>query len=113
MALTVTLNGETRTLGEALTVHGLLTSLGLDPAKIAVERNLEIVPRSTYDAVAVADGDRYEIVHFIGGGNAPVVPPVEDKPFIIAGTEYKSRLIVGTGKYKTYAENAAALEASG
>ena len=113
MALTVTLNGETRSIGTGLTVKSLLVSLGLDPAKIAVERNLEIVPRSTYDSVAVAEGDRFEIVHFIGGGNAPVVPPVEDKPFVVAGREYKSRLIVGTGKYNTYAENAAALEASG
>ena len=59
----------------ALTVKSLLVSLGLDPAKIAVERNLEIVPRSTYDGVAVSDGDRFEIVHFIGGGNAPVDVP--------------------------------------
>ena len=44
--------------------------LGLDPAKIAVERNLEIVPRSQYAQVIVGDGDRLEIVHFIGGGNA-------------------------------------------
>ena len=113
MALQITLNGETKALDQALSVRGLLESLGLDPAKIAVERNLEIVPRSTYDAVAVTDGDRFEIVHFIGGGNAPVIPPVEDKPFVIAGKTYKSRLIVGTGKYKTYADNAAALEASG
>src|SRR6202000_3517085 len=45
--------------------------------------------------------------------NAPVVLPPEDKPFVVAGKTYQSRLIVGTGKYKTYAENAAALEASG
>jgi thiazole synthase len=113
MPLTVTLNGEPRSLDAGLTVRGLLLSLNLDPAKIAVERNLEIVPRSTFDQVAVADGDRFEIVHFIGGGNAPVIPPPEDKPFVIAGKTYSSRLIVGTGKYKTYAENAAALEASG
>ncbi len=113
MTLNVTLNGETRTLAAGLTVKSMLVTLGLDPAKIAVERNLQIVPRSTYDQVAVGEGDRFEIVHFIGGGNAPVIPPVEDKPFVIAGKTYKSRLIVGTGKYKTYAENAAALEASG
>src|SRR6185503_17214236 len=88
-------------------------SLGLDPAKIAVERNLEIVPRSRYGEVALAHGDRLEIVHFIGGGNAPVEVPKVDKPFMLAGKEYKSRLIIGTGKYKTYADNAAALEASG
>ena len=109
----VTLNGESRAIGPGLTVKSLLLSLGLDPAKIAVERNLEIVPRSTYDAVPVTDGDRLEIVHFIGGGNAPVIPPPEDKPFVIAGKTYTSRLIVGTGKYKSYADNAAALEASG
>src|SRR5580704_6501995 len=111
--MNVTLNGEARSVGAGLTVKSLLTSLGLDPAKIAVERNLEIVPRSTYDQVAVSDGDRFEIVHFIGGGNAPVAIAPEDKPLVIAGKTYKSRLIVGTGKYKTYAENAAALEASG
>src|SRR3984957_11931905 len=113
MTLNVTLNGESRSIGPGLTVKSLLVSLGLDPAKIAVERNLEIVPRSTYDEVAVSDGDRFEIVHFIGGGNAPVAIAPEDKPLVIAGKTYKSRLIVGTGKYKTYAENAAALEASG
>src|SRR5580693_10685155 len=113
MGLTVILNGEPKSLQGGLTVRGLLLELGLDPAKIAVERNLQIVPRSTYDQVAVSDGDRFEIVHFIGGGNAPVTVPVEDKPLLIAGKTYASRLIIGTGKYKTYAENAAALTASG
>jgi thiazole synthase len=113
MALQITLNGETRRLEAAQNVRGLLESLGLDPAKIAVERNLEIVPRSAYGQVALADGDRLEIVHFIGGGNAPVEVPRADKPFVLAGKTYKSRLIIGTGKYKTYADNAAALQASG
>jgi thiazole synthase len=113
MALEIILNGETRRLDQPLSVRGLLESLGLDPAKIAVERNLQIVPRSTYDQVAVGNGDKLEIVHFIGGGNAPVDVPRVDKPFVIAGKTFKSRLIIGTGKYKTYADNAAALEASG
>ena len=113
MSLNVTVNGEPRSFPVSLSVHGLLAALGLDPKKIAVERNLEIVPRSTYNAVMVADGDKYEIVHFIGGGNAPVAPPMQDKPFTIAGKTYNSRLIIGTGKYKTYADNARALEASG
>jgi thiazole synthase len=60
----------------------------------------------------VADGDKLEIVQFIGGGNAPV-EPVTDKPLVVAGRTFRSRLIIGTGKYKTYAQNAAALEASG
>src|ERR1700744_4798053 len=113
MAVEITLNGEARQLDGPLSVRGLLESLGLDPAKIAVERNLEIVPRSTYDQVAVEEGDRYEIVHFIGGGNLVEAPPREDKPLVIAGKTYKSRLIIGTGKYKTYEDNARALEASG
>ncbi len=113
MAMQVTLNGEARQLDEGLSVRGLLVNLGLDPAKIAVERNLQIVPRSSYDQVALADGDRLEIVHFIGGGNAPLALPVEDKPLVIAGRQFKSRLIIGTGKYKDYAQNAAALAASG
>lgn len=113
MAVQVTLNGEARQFDEGLSVRGLLIGLGLDPAKIAVERNLEIVPRSTYDQVALAPGDRLEIVHFIGGGNAPVAMPVEDKPLVIAGRTFTSRLIIGTGKYKDYAQNAAALTASG
>ncbi|HXQ46033.1 MAG TPA: sulfur carrier protein ThiS [Caulobacteraceae bacterium] len=61
-------NGEERAFSEVSTVAALIASLGLDPRKVAVERNLEIVPRSTYARAGVADGDRIEIVHFIGGG---------------------------------------------
>src|ERR1700733_1122266 len=106
MALTVTINGETKTLDSAKSVRAVLAGLGMDPAKIAVERNLEIVPRSQYDAVLVGEGDRLEIVHFIGGGNAPIEALPADKPFMVAGRTFKSRLIIGTGKYKTYAHNA-------
>jgi thiazole synthase len=108
MTLNVIINGQSKHLGKAMTLNEMLVLLGLDPKKIAVERNLEIVPRSTYAAVQVRDGDKYEIVHFIGGGNAPI-----DKPFVVAGKTYKSRLIIGTGKYRSYEENARALEASG
>jgi thiazole synthase len=93
-------------------VREILTGLGLDPAKIAVERNLEIVPRSQYGEVMVGEGDRLEIVHFIGGGNALPAAP-HDTPLTIAGRTWSSRLIVGTGKYKSYEENAAAVEAAG
>jgi thiazole synthase len=111
--LTVTLNGEARGLEAGLTVKAMLLSLGLDPAKIAVERNLEIVPRSRYGEIMVGEGDKLEIVHFIGGGNAPVDVPRVDKPLVIAGKTFKSRLMIGTGKYKSYEDNARALEASG
>jgi len=66
--LTLTLNGEARTFAGALSVAGLVDALGLDMRKVAVELNREIVPRSTYAAVALRDGDVLEIVHFIGGG---------------------------------------------
>jgi len=68
LSIEVTINGEPRGLEGPLTVAGLLDLLGLAGGKVAVERNREIVPRSTYGEVAVADGDRYEIVRFIGGG---------------------------------------------
>ncbi len=64
----IVLNGETRTVAAGLTVTGLLAELGIDARKVAVERNLEIVPKSVFAATALAEGDRLEIVHFIGGG---------------------------------------------
>jgi thiamine biosynthesis protein ThiS len=68
MSLTLVLNGEPRVLDAVSTVADLVAGLGLDPRKVAVERNLEIVPRSVYDTTGLVDGDRIEIVHFIGGG---------------------------------------------
>ncbi|HET9160344.1 MAG TPA: sulfur carrier protein ThiS [Caulobacteraceae bacterium] len=64
----LTVNGEERAFTQIVHVADLVAALGLDARKVAVERNLEIVPRSTYAAVGLADGDRIEIVHFIGGG---------------------------------------------
>jgi thiamine biosynthesis protein ThiS len=64
----ITVNGEAREIPASLSVAGLLDLLGLDRRKVAVERNLEIVPRSLYDATALGAGDQLEIVHFIGGG---------------------------------------------
>src|ERR1700689_2882936 len=113
MSLRITVNGEPHSFGAALSVRDALVALGQDPAKVAVERNLEIVPRSEYGSVVLGEGDRIEIVQFVGGGNAPVEAPRRDKPFVVAGKTYASRLIIGTGKYKSYEENARALEASG
>jgi len=67
-AITVTLNGETRALDGPLSVSGLLTTLGLEGRKVAVERNEAIVSRSRYAETWLASGDSLEIVHFIGGG---------------------------------------------
>jgi len=64
----LTINGEARIFQPLGDIAALVTALGLDVRKVAVERNLEIVPRSLYAATPLADGDRIEIVHFIGGG---------------------------------------------
>jgi thiamine biosynthesis protein ThiS len=64
----LTINGEGREYDGRPDVAGLVTGLGLDSRKVAVERNLEIVPRSLYPVTPLMDGDRIEIVHFIGGG---------------------------------------------
>jgi sulfur carrier protein len=66
--MTLTINGEPRTFAPLADIAALVAALGLDPRKVAIERNLEIVPRSAYAATALADGDRIEIVQFVGGG---------------------------------------------
>jgi thiamine biosynthesis protein ThiS len=68
LAMRLIINGETRTFAELGDVAALVAALKLDPRKVAVERNLEIVPRSTYAQVGLCEGDRIEIVHFVGGG---------------------------------------------
>ena len=66
--IAITVNGEARRIAAGATVAALLADIGLDQRKVAVERNEEIVPRSTYAVVALGAGDAVEIVHFIGGG---------------------------------------------
>jgi len=64
----LTVNGEAREIADGATVADLVAVLGLNAKKVAVERNLEIVPRSRYAATLLAEGDRIEIVAFVGGG---------------------------------------------
>lgn len=64
----VTINGEARSLDETMTIRYLIETLGLNPETIAVERNREIVKRSRFDDQLVEDGDRIELVEFVGGG---------------------------------------------
>ena len=66
--LSVRINGEHRRVASGISIAALIAELGLDARRVAVERNLAIVPRSTFAEVAVEDGDDYEIVHFVGGG---------------------------------------------
>jgi len=102
---TLTVNGESRRTS-APTIAALVRELDLVPEKVAVEHNGEIAPRSQLEQTLLSDGDSLEIVHFVGGGQS-------DDTWSVAGRTFRSRLIVGTGKYKDFAENAAALEASG
>ena len=103
---TITLNGDPRRT-PASTIAELVRELDLAPEKVAVERNGEIVPRSTLAEAPLADGDKLEIVHFVGGGDQP------QDTWTVAGRTFTSRLIVGTGKYKSFEQNAAAVAASG
>jgi thiazole synthase len=118
--ITIMVNGEHRRVRAGMTIAGLANELGLVAEKVAVERNLEVVPRSTIGQVQLEDGDELEIVHFVGGGDHPVagegddqIASVDEDRWTVAGRSFRSRLIVGTGKYKDFAQNAAALEASG
>src|SRR3546814_8628531 len=88
---------------EGLTLAELASELGFVPEKVAVERNLEVVPRSTLADIRVEDGDELEIVHFVGGGDISA-----DDGWEVAWQWFSSGMIVGTGNYKRFAQNAAA-----
>ena len=64
----IRVNGEPRRVRSGISLVEMVEGLGLDPRRVAVERNLEIVPRSALGHIRVEDGDTYEIVHFVGGG---------------------------------------------
>ncbi|MGE0594765.1 MAG: sulfur carrier protein ThiS [Hyphomonadaceae bacterium] len=64
----LTVNGEMRDAPDGATLAAFLASLGIDGRRVAVERNLEIAPRSQWDTIRLAEGDRLEVVQFVGGG---------------------------------------------
>jgi len=66
--LTITVNGESRTIQLGATVIDLLQEIGLSSGRVAIERNLEILPRDQWPTTQLQPNDRYEIVHFVGGG---------------------------------------------
>ncbi len=107
MTKSITLNGAPHR-SAAATIAELVRELDLAPEKVAVERNGAIVPRSTLAEAPLAEGDILEIVHFVGGGDH-----AGEDTWTVAGRTFRSRLIVGTGKYKSFEQNAAAVEASG
>jgi len=66
------INGEQRDFADGLTISALVAQLGMKPDRVAVELNLEIVPRARWETTTLKDGDRLEAVHFVGGGSGPV-----------------------------------------
>ena len=66
--MTVTINGEPREIPEGLSVSALLDHLGFTNKRVAIERNLEILPRAQWQQTQVQSNDKFEIVHFVGGG---------------------------------------------
>jgi thiazole synthase len=107
--LRLTVNGELRTAPPGTTVAALLKAMGVDPVRVAVERNQDVIPRRTWGEATLADGDKVEIVAFIGGGSDA---PDEDL-LVIGGRKFRSRLLIGTGKYRTIEEGREAILRSG
>jgi len=96
MKIEIRLNGEKHELPQALNIAQLLEHFDLPKDRVAVERNRSIVPKLQWESVSVAQGDEFEVVHFVGGGS------VAADPFVVAGRTFRSRLIVGTGKYSSH-----------
>ena len=95
MRIEIRLNGEAREIPESLNIAQMLEHFEFPKDRVAVERNRAIVPKPQWESVSLGQGDEVEVVHFVGGGSG------NDAPFVIAGRTFKSRLIVGTGKYSS------------
>ena len=102
------LNGEPFEVEGPLTVTRLLGRLDIDPRRVAVEHNLIVLKRVTFDHTIIYADDQIEIVNFVGGGNT-----MQMDTLTIADRTFSSRLIVGTGKYSSPAVMVRAHEASG
>lgn len=111
----ISVNGEAREVADGTTVAALLLELKLPREQVAVERNLEIVPRSRFAECRLQPDDRLEIVTIVGGGAGTEVEAAGalDEPLIVAGHVFHSRLFVGTGKYASFEQMRQCLEASG
>ena len=101
----ISVNGDTREYGENAVIADIVADLALTGKRIAIELNKEILPFNQYATQKLQADDCIEIVQAIGGG--------QDDFFTIAGQDFNSRLLVGTGKYKDMEETRLAIEASG
>ncbi len=98
----IQVNGLATAVADGATLADLIAQLDLTQRRIAVELNREIVPHGQYQSRTLQSGDQVEIVHAIGGG--------QGDPLVIAGKAYRSRLLVGSGKYKDLEETRLATE---
>jgi thiazole synthase len=108
--MTILINGDPVDVTGPLTLSALLAQLSVDPRRVAVEHNLNVVKRANYDSTEIQDGDQVEIVNFVGGGGETM--SAQDL-LVIADRTFTSRLIVGTGKYSSFPVMQRAHEASG
>ena len=108
--MTITLNGERRDVPEPLTVADLLKHLGVKPEQVAVEQNRTLIPRASHASAVLAPGDEVEVVTLVGGGSPEAI---ETPPLVIGPHRFRSRLLVGTGKYTTLELMKDCLQASG
>ena len=109
--VTITLNGEPRDIPGPMTVADVLRHLGVKPEHVAVEINRGLVPRTRHGEATVSAGDAIEIVTLVGGGST--MADVEAPPLVIGSHSFRSRLLVGTGKYTTLELMRDCLDASG
>jgi thiazole synthase len=109
--VTIILNGERRQMVGEMTVAALLGQLGVRPEHVAVERNGELIPRARHPELTINDGDVLEVVTLVGGGGAPA--PDQAPELVIGPHRFRSRLLVGTGKYATLELMRDCLAASG
>ena len=110
-AVRIVFNGEPRVLSggpDGVTIAALVREAGLEGRRVAVEVNGDVVPRAEHGTRRLADGDRVELVTFVGGGEEK-----DEDVLTVGGHAFHSRLFVGTGKYATNEQMVAALEASG
>src|SRR5690606_29661076 len=115
MTVKITINGQSREVAADTSLADLIKTLELRPEQVAVERNLEIVPRALYASCKLEQDDKLEIVTLVGGGAVDMAASDGelDEPLRLGSYTFRSRLFVGTGKYASFEQMRDCLEASG
>jgi len=97
------INGEQHEFPDGLSVAALVAQLGMKPDRVAVELNLEIVPRTLWEMTTLKDGDKLEVVHFVGGGSAGPSDLAQQEltaaPEPAAGVEWECKALVLTASF--------------